>query len=665
MGLFGDLVGRVVMKYEADTKQARDAVRGLSAEQKKAAKEQAEALDKQTEKVKTWAGEWVKAAAIIGGTLIVAQNSIAKYRDETRLAAGAAGVDINRLSEAYDGLRTRTELMTLAQAGHQGAWKLTTGQIELVVDGMRALEAKGYDSQKVFERFTEILRKGKTEGIDEFGISLKDTGDKATDLRQLMRELGRQVVDVGGNFELAGDNIARSMVTAQDAIGDVRIAVGKLSQEAATAAGQLGRNLAFAVGGPLETAGNQELAVQQYQDAILARRFTRGRSLRSGDGVVGQLLQEGAYSTAGVSDAEIARALADAQAIDAFRRNLRRLRTVDELDKALAKLPSDWKSVDANLIDRVDRYRQEIARKTIDEMATGMKSALALASTKGGAKPTPRRTGGRGGMRGEAPTGGTFLDEAIGYGRDFYAFAMGEAERAGEASRGRLGLDMIETQSTGRGILSMLGDDETRAALADLQKTFADLAAAAPHGETWLATMFGPIDEIDAYDEAFSTLGATVQGVSNGMFKAWSENKSATMATLRELAAGEIALEGQKLWARGTSGILTGAFNLAIGNPAGASQIAAGSAMLAGAAAIGALARTIGGSSSTPSTSAPGGGRSAASGRGGGASGERGGDRTVIVMTSAVMEASERQRERQTYRALTRRGTVYLPPGGR
>jgi hypothetical protein len=177
--------------------------------------------------------------------------------------------------------------------------------------------------------------------------------------------------------------------------------------------------------------------------------------------------------------------------------------------------------------------------------------------------------------------------------------------------------------------------------------------------------MFGPIDEIDAYDEAFSTLGATVQGVSNGMFKAWSENKSATMATLRELAAGEIALEGQKLWARGTSGILTGAFNLAIGNPAGASQIAAGSAMLAGAAAIGALARTIGGSSSTPSTSAPGGGRSAAGGRGGDASGERGGDRTVIVMTSAVMEASERQRERQTYRALTRRGTVYLPPGGR
>jgi hypothetical protein len=658
MGLFGDLVGRVVMKYEADTKQARDAVRGLSAEQKKAAKEQAEALDKQTEKVKTWAGEWVKGAAIIGGTLIVAQNSLAKYRDETRLAAGAAGVDINRLSEAYDGLRTRTELMTLAQAGHQGAWKLTTGQIELVVDGMRALEAKGYDSQKVFERFTEILRKGKTEGIDEFGISLKDTGDKATDLRQLMRELGRQVVDVGGNFDKAGDSAQRALVRMEDGLARVRAAAGK-AVAAARPAAAAGTGLGRLVFGELPTAGNNDLAV----GAVRSSRCRCGRGNMSS----GWKADAGAPRRIGppLCRAVLVQDVADAQAIDAFRRNLRRLRTVDELDKALAKLPSDWKSVDANLIDRVDRYRQEIARKTIDEMATGMKSALALASTKGGAKPTPRRTGGRGGMRGEAPTGGTFLDEAIGYGRDFYAFAMGEAERAGEASRGRLGLDMIETQSTGRGILSMLGDDETRAALADLQKTFADLAAAAPHGETWLATMFGPIDEIDAYDEAFSTLGATVQGVSNGMFKAWSENKSATMATLRELAAGEIALEGQKLWARGTSGILTGAFNLAIGNPAGASQIAAGSAMLAGAAAIGALARTIGGSSSTPSTSAPGGGRSAASGRGGGASGERGGDRTVIVMTSAVMEASERQRERQTYRALTRRGTVYLPPGGR
>jgi hypothetical protein len=657
MGLFGDLVGRVVMKYEADTKQARDAVRGLSAEQKKAAKEQAEALDKQTEKVKTWAGEWVKGAAIIGGTLLVAQNSLAKYRDETRLAAGAAGVDINRLSEAYDGLRTRTELMTLAQAGHQGAWKLTTGQIELVVDGMRALEAKGYDSQKVFERFTEILRKGKTEGIDEFGISLKDTGDKATDLRQLMRELGRQVVDVGGNFDKAGDSAQRALVRMEDGLTRVRAAAGKAVSAVLDLASAAGTGLGRLVFGELPTAGNNDLAVGQY---ALALQMRRGNMSSGWKADAGDLAGSGRLFAA-----PSGQDVADAQAIDAFRRNLRRLRTVDELDKALAKLPSDWKSVDANLIDRVDRYRQEIARKTIDEMATGMKSALALASTKGGAKPTPRRTGGRGGMRGEAPTGGTFLDEAIGYGRDFYAFAMGEAERAGEASRGRLGLDMIETQSTGRGILSMLGDDETRAALADLQKTFADLAAAAPHGETWLATMFGPIDEIDAYDEAFSTLGATVQGVSNGMFKAWSENKSATMATLRELAAGEIALEGQKLWARGTSGILTGAFNLAIGNPAGASQIAAGSAMLAGAAAIGALARTIGGSSSTPSTSAPGGGRSAAGGRGGDASGERGGDRTVIVMTSAVMEASERQRERQTYRALTRRGTVYLPPGGR
>ncbi len=660
MGLFGDLVGRVVMKYEADTKQARDAVRGLSAEQKKAAKEQAEALDKQTEKVKTWAGEWVKGAAIIGGTLLVAQNSLAKYRDETRLAAGAAGVDINRLSEAYDGLRTRTELMTLAQAGHQGAWKLTTGQIELVVDGMRALEAKGYDSQKVFERFTEILRKGKTEGIDEFGISLKDTGDKATDLRQLMRELGRQVVDVGGNFDKAGDSAQRALVKMEDGLTRVRAAAGKAVSAVLDLASAAGTGLGRLVFGELPTAGNNDLAVGQY---ALALQMRRGNMSSGWKADASDLAGSGRLFAA-----PSGQDVADAQAIDAFRRNLRRLRTVDELDKALAKLPSDWKSVDANLIDRVDRYRQEIARKTIDEMATGMKSALALASTKGGAKPTPRRPGGRGGARGDIDTGGTFLDEAIGYGRDFYAFAMSEAERAGEASRGRLGLDMIETQSTGRGILSMLGDDETRASLAKLQEELAGAAAKSDAefgGKSWLEKMFGPVDQIDAYDEAFIALGSTVQGVSSGMFKAWSEGGKLTMATLRELAAGEIALEGQKLWARGTSGILTGAFNLAFGRPEGAGQIAAGSAMLAGAAAIGALARTIGGSSSTPSTSAPGGGRSAASGRGGDPSGERGGDRTVIVMTSAVMEASERQRERQTYRALTRRGTVYLPPGGR
>ncbi|HPB66298.1 MAG TPA: hypothetical protein PLW80_07045, partial [Spirochaetales bacterium] len=183
-------------------------------------------------------------------------------------------------------------------------------------------------------------------------------------------------------------------------------------------------------------AGNNDLAVDQY---ALTLQMRRGHMSSGWKADAGDLAGSGRLFAA-----PSGQDVADAQAIDFFRRNLRRLRTVDELDKALAKLPSDWKSVDANLVDRVDRYRQEIARKTIDEMATGLKSALALAATGGGAKPSPRRSGGRG-ARGEAVAGDTFLDEAIGYGRDFYAFAMSEAERAGEASRGRLGLDMIET----------------------------------------------------------------------------------------------------------------------------------------------------------------------------------------------------------------------------
>ena len=63
-------------------------------------------------------------------------------------------------------------------------------------------------------------------GIDEFGISLKDTGDKATDLRQLMRELGRQVVDVGGNFDKAGDSAQRALVKMEDGFTRVRVAAG-------------------------------------------------------------------------------------------------------------------------------------------------------------------------------------------------------------------------------------------------------------------------------------------------------------------------------------------------------------------------------------------------------------------------------------------------------
>ena len=165
MGIFGDIAGAVVLKYKVETDEAKAKIKELSGVQKKAAKEASDAIKSQSDAFQISVDKFAKGAAIIGGVVLVARNGLKAYNDDVRLTAGAAGVSIDALSESWDGLKTRMELMTLAQAGHRGAWKLTTGQLQLVSEGMRALEAQGFETEKVFDKFTEIGRASCRERV--------------------------------------------------------------------------------------------------------------------------------------------------------------------------------------------------------------------------------------------------------------------------------------------------------------------------------------------------------------------------------------------------------------------------------------------------------------------------------------------------------------------
>ncbi|MBP9863754.1 MAG: hypothetical protein KBD62_37765, partial [Kofleriaceae bacterium] len=242
LGGLGSIVeGVVALRYEANIDQAKAKVKELSGEQKKAAKEAVQAYKEQGEAWKKHVADFAKGAAAITAGYLVAKNGLQAMREEQRLLAGSAGVDIDGLSKAWGGLRTQVELMTFAQAGHQGAWKLTSAQLEQVTAGMRALEKKGFESQQVFDKFTEIIKKGKLEGLDEFGLSLKSTGNQSEDLKILMNALGREVLDVGGNFEKAGDAVQRGMVRMEDGISRVRVMVGNLTNDILDAAAEFGR----------------------------------------------------------------------------------------------------------------------------------------------------------------------------------------------------------------------------------------------------------------------------------------------------------------------------------------------------------------------------------------------------------------------------------------
>lgn len=660
MGLIDSLTGWVTIGYKARTEEAKAKIKELSGEQKKAAKEAADALDAQGKAADSLATQWAKGSAVIGATFLVARDGLRTYRDDVRLHLGSAGVDIDQLSEAYDGLRTQQDLMTLAQAGHQGAWKLTTGQIERVIGGMRALEKKGYEVDKVFERFTENLKKGSLEGLDDFGISLQSTGDKSKDLQLLMNALGREVLDVGGNFEKAGDAATRATVRMEDGLTRVRSVVGKVTAGLLDMAAAYGEGIGQAIFGNLPEDNGPGAKASVY-----AEQFARvgGVSVNDPNGIRIGNRKSADFLFAQPSDANAAAGRALAAFSSAVRQGMigrgpLATATPQEFADMMAGLPKDWQLVDGFLADRAKLLEGKLqerfvanGRSAATGLVTGFKNAWAAQAEK-------NKRGGRGrGGRGQAagPEGDTFFDVLVGTAGGFYDFALdfGQAKAAGAAAaQGRL--DAL-------GNASMLSDIE--AAKASVLELKTVLEEAAQEKETWLESVFGPLEDFDAYTSALTTMTDVAQAAWGTVITAIANGEELSAGKIRKAIGNVLAAKAVDLGSDGLAAILRGAYHIATGDPRGPGEIAAGAAMSAGALAIAGAARAIGGSSaSMPSGRGGGGGATRDGGVGRRTNDE--GRPNYVVLGSSFDDWSPRQRARQVYRAVNNTTTVYRPPEG-
>ena len=226
MGLLDSLIGTTVLKYKADVEQAKAKVKELAGEQKKAAKEQAEALEKQGKAAESSAMQYAKGAAIIVAGYAVLKTSLDSYHERQTMIAASTTINLKRLDEAAGGLKTKMELLTLATAGSQGAWKLTTDQMVIVTEGMRALEKKGFDATEVTNELTKAIKEGKINGLDKFGLGLKSTGDAAADLKLLLHALRGEVKDLGGDLSKSGDEAKRTSTNLRGAVDELKNYIG-------------------------------------------------------------------------------------------------------------------------------------------------------------------------------------------------------------------------------------------------------------------------------------------------------------------------------------------------------------------------------------------------------------------------------------------------------
>lgn len=662
MGIFGAIAeGVVAIKYTANVDEAVAAVKGLSGEQKKAAKHAVEAHKQEREEFKKKVEEFGKGAAIIGGALLVARNGLQAYREESRLMAGAAGVDIGELSDAYDGLRTRTELLTLAQAGHQGAWKLTTAQIENVIGGMRALEKKGFDSQQVFEKFTDVIKKGKLEGLDDFGLSLKATGNQTEDLRVLMNALGREVLDVGGNFDKAGDAATRAMARMNDGLTNLRTSVGWLTDKFLGLGVAIGDALGKAAFGDLPTDTGPGARAGVYADAFA--RLGGGARL-DGTRSRGAFAQvTGADSWFTFADRKLFKGTTDAdrlagQTLSTFKDALSKgiqnwgpLATTspEEFAAIVTGLPEDWRLVDAGLAASVDAMQaklQDRFNKVGVDAAQGILTGFKNALSKNRADVARSRGGGRGRAANDNLGPGLFFGAVDTVTGAVERLAGLEDARAAGAAASQSILDA----SRNAGMQSDFAD--ARDALAKMQEEFAGVTRAAELNkadeESFLARTFGPLEEFDAYAAGFDTLKTAVQSG----FAAWIDGSESLGTAIKKSIAQSLGAYAVEMSGRALVAGAHALFNLATGDLPGAAAMGMSAAKYAAAAvALGALAKGLGGGGGSSSV--------ASSAAGVGGRGPSNDNRTsaVVIVGDPLGDDSPRERQRRTRRAMRAAGS--------
>jgi hypothetical protein len=272
----------VITTYKADVVHHKNQLHSLAASEKRFAEEAEASAKKRSEAWKQMGKDTAIAFAGVASAVAIAKAGIAAAREETRLSSGAAGVDLDRLGKAFDGLRTRTELMTIAQAGARGAWKLNTAQLEQVVGGMRALEKQGFDTVDITNKITDALKKGKTEGLDDFGISLKATGDTTKDLEAFLRAMNAEVNEVGGEFAMAGDEAARAGVIMENAFERVKVKIGEVALTVIGLTEDIARMAARAFGGERKTMEERAADVRD-RNLDEARARQAGYAFGAGD----------------------------------------------------------------------------------------------------------------------------------------------------------------------------------------------------------------------------------------------------------------------------------------------------------------------------------------------------------------------------------------------
>jgi hypothetical protein len=226
-----DFASKVITYFKADTSDMKSKLRELSDEERRLQQQHIASLESRNASYDGWIsslGKANQALELVARTVAFAADSFQDYSEDLRLRSAAGAVNLEELKKASLGLRTEHELLTFAAKTQNGVFKLTQEQMETAQMAMIALTRAGHDQAQVTDKVTQALIKGKAEGLDDFGLAVKEGKTDIEKFNNLMDALASKATGVSVATMSTGEQMSAMGVSVSDSFASVKKSIGEL-----------------------------------------------------------------------------------------------------------------------------------------------------------------------------------------------------------------------------------------------------------------------------------------------------------------------------------------------------------------------------------------------------------------------------------------------------
>lgn len=242
-----DLTREILVEFKADVSDIKSQIKELEGVERELAQAQLEQADARNEQLDAWIEKLAKVTLAVGAFKELGEIVWDGWKEsvqEARLATAAHGVDIEKLGEAAHGLKTNMELLEFAAKANSTTWKNSQGDMEIAMQAMHALEARGISTEQATTAVTNAVIGLKTKGlqalgieidthvpkVDEWGNKLDDLSVKTEQHTKIVEGLEQFVKSAGDAHEVAGEQMQQAAVKAENSWADLKKALGQLAE---------------------------------------------------------------------------------------------------------------------------------------------------------------------------------------------------------------------------------------------------------------------------------------------------------------------------------------------------------------------------------------------------------------------------------------------------